>query len=159
MYNYTRFEDEESRVIFAGVFLKGIVAKQFEPYTKRYYKYETFTKQKEKDEFRRRYLTDIFNNFKCFITTVTTKFGELDAKRRLEQKLLNLRQKTSVTAYATEFRVEVAKTKLGEKILVMFFWQGLKQYVTDELYKLDRPKTFQPIVEFAIRTDNHYFDY
>jgi len=70
-----------------------------------------------------------------------------------------LRQRTSVTEYAIAFRVEVAKTDLGEEVLVMLFYNQLKPYVIDEIYKLDKPKTFQEMVELVTRVDNRYFDY
>jgi hypothetical protein len=72
---------------------------------------------------------------------------------------MTLRQRTSVTDYATTFRVESSKTELGEEALVMLFYNGLKKHVIDEIYKLDRPKTLQAMVGLATRVDNRYFDH
>jgi len=36
----------------------------------------------------------------------------------------------------------------------MMFWQGLKRHVTDELYKLDRPKNLHELTLLAARDDN-----
>lgn len=166
-YNTVRFEDEESKTIFAGALLDGVAAKWFEPHAKRHYEYGALKSDKKESleakqsQFWARHTVScaMFTDFENFIRAITTEFGELDAERRAEQKLILLRQKTSVTEYATEFRVEAANTHLGEEALVMLFWQGLKKHVTDELYRLDRPKKLQEMVELAIRADNRYFDY
>lgn len=83
----------------------------------------------------------MFKDIKNFFTGLKNEFGELDADLRPEQRLLALRQGTSVNDYATAFRIEASKTELGEEALVMLFYNGLKRHVIDEIYKLDRPKT------------------
>jgi hypothetical protein len=46
-----------------------------------------------------------------------------------------------VTNYATIFKIKTAKTDLGEEAFVILFYNGLKRYIIDEIYKLDRLKT------------------
>ena len=63
----------------------------------------------------------MFDVFKNFTRAITAEFGELDAERRAEEQLLALKQRTLVIEYAAVFRVEVAKTYLGEEALVILF--------------------------------------
>ena len=83
----------------------------------------------------------MFGDSDILFDKLKEEFGEIDSERRAEQRLLSLRQRTSVTDYATAFRVEAAKTNLGEEVLVMLFYNQLKPHVIDEIYKLDKPNT------------------
>lgn len=159
-YNSVRFEDNESQTLFAGTLLEGVAARWYEPFLRRYYELQDADDEKEK-ELKDRYpdVEDMFKDIKKFFTGLKNEFGELDAGLRAEQRLLGLRQRTSVNDYATTFRIEASKTELGEEALVMLFYNGLKRHVIDEIYKLDRPKTLQAMVELATRVDNRYFDH
>lgn len=84
----------------------------------------------------------IFKDIKKFLTGLKNEFRELDADLYAKQRLLALRQRTSVNDYATAFRIEASKTELGEEVLVILFYNGLKRYVINEIYKRDRLKTF-----------------
>jgi len=55
----------------------------------------------------------MFQVFKNFTKAITAEFRELDAKRRVETRLLALLQKTSVIEYTAAFRVKAAKTNLS----------------------------------------------
>jgi hypothetical protein len=50
-----------------------------------------------------RYPANIFFNLKRFISAITTKFKELNTKRRSKQKLIRLKQQISVIKYTTAF--------------------------------------------------------
>jgi len=166
-YNESRFEDEQSKTIFGGSLLDDVAAKWYEPHAKRHIEFEGLRATEEKTlnqcrkEWRDKYPETVamFAAFENFTQSITEEFGELDAERRAETRLMNLVQKTSVIEYAAQFRVEAAKTHLGQEALVMLFWKGLKKHVTDELYKQDRPGELRQLIMLAVRTDNRYFDY
>ena len=161
-YNSIKFEDVEGKVYFAAALLEGVAARWFEPFLKRYQEWKVLTKDSnEEKEYAARHpeVTKLFDDDDQFFEALRKEFGEVDAERRAEQRLLALRQRTSVTEYATAFRVEAAKTNLGEEALVMLFYNQLKPHVIDEIYKLDKPKTLQEMVELATRVDNRFFDH
>lgn len=121
-YNSARLEDSESETLFAGALLEGVAARWFEPFLRRYYD----AKDADIDgkiELRKRYpgLMDMFKDITHFYTGLRNEFGELGAALRAEQRHLGMRQKSSVTDYATTFRIEASKTELGEEALVMLF--------------------------------------
>lgn len=161
-YNEIKFEKEEGKTYFAAALLDGVAARWFEPFLRRYHEWkEAKAGSKEEKELYDRHpdLKEMFDDTDEFFVKLRTEFGELDAALRAEQRLMKLHQRTSVTDYATTFRIEAAKTDLGEEALVMLFYNGLKRHVIDEIYKLDRPKTLQAMVEVATRVDNRYFDH
>ena len=84
-YYNAQFEDEEGKVIFAGVFLDRVAAKWFELYARRNLE-EIEVTLKEIYPV----ISVIFGNFDEFVKAITLEFGEFDGERRAEQRLLNI---------------------------------------------------------------------
>jgi len=83
--------------------------------------------------------------------------GSPDEKRTAERVLLTLRQTGSTSNYAAKFRQEAAKLALGDKVLMIQFYQGLKDDVKDSLVMEDRPDALEAYIERAIRIDNSLY--
>ena len=98
-YYKSRFEDEESKTIYAGALLDDVAAKWYKLYAKRHLEYRDLTVANDKalncarGEWRKKYPETyaMFDIFKNFTRAITAEFGKLDAERRTEEQLLALK--------------------------------------------------------------------
>ena len=98
-YYKSRFEDEESKTIYAGALLDDVAAKWYKPYAKRHLEYKDLTATDNETlaciqrEWSKKYpeTYTIFDVFENFTQAITVEFGELDAERRAEEQLLALK--------------------------------------------------------------------
>jgi Retrotransposon gag protein len=100
----------------------------------------------------------LFDSWRGFKAGIMRMFGDIDEEHTAERKLLELRQKGPVTAYAAEFQQLAFKTSFGDGSLAALFYKGLKDSVKDEMAHSDRPKELPKMVEDAIRYDNRLYE-
>jgi hypothetical protein len=138
---------EEQKTLTASSYLEGSAARWFQPYLKdRITKANTFDKTKT-----------MFRDFEAFKQELMNIFGITNETRRAEIQLTNLRQKTGVVSYATEFQRLFHSTKWGEASGQAHFYNGLKNHIKDQLALKDRqPQTLQELMLVATQIDDRF---
>lgn len=148
--NKTIFAKEGDKTLFAGGLLTGRAAEWFEPTLRDYLSKEEVEQRAETKQ--------MFNGFAKFAEQLRITFGNPDEQRTAERQLLRLRQTGSAGWYAAEFKQIAAKLDWGEQALIVQFYQGLKDYVKDDLTREERPDEIAKFMELAIRIDNRNFE-
>jgi hypothetical protein len=148
-FNQDRLPKEPDKVLAASQFLTGAASVWFLPF------FSDFVEKEDQASEETKY---VFSDYSHFEEKLRAMFGEHNKAQRAEAKLHTLRQKTSVTAYATEFRQVAAESKLPEVALFHPFRNGLKPSVKDEIWKVPRPDKFDKYVEQAILIDQLSFE-
>lgn len=145
----TQFPNDQDRVLHAGGCLTGTALAWFRPIMQDYL---------NNGESRRdRETNDIFGTFGGFEEAITKVFGTVDEEREAEQKLRELRQRTSTSEYAARFRQVVSNLDWDDDPLMARFYDGLKEEVKDELYKENRPRTLSDYIAMAVRIDDRQY--
>jgi hypothetical protein len=148
-YYPDKFGSEEAKVFFASSRLEGQALKWFEPALEDYLTKEAA----DRDTF-----TDkVFEDYASFEEEIRKVFGDADGKRHAQERLARLRQTKSATAYATQFRQNSLRADINDEGLMQLFYDGLKEEVKDELYKVDRPESLDDYIAMAIRIDDRQY--
>ena len=100
----------------------------------------------------------VVTNYKTFLASLESTFGDIDAKATAERQLRSLRQTTSASSYSTSFQQIVSFLEWDDAALGYAFYNGLKDSVKDELAKDDRPASLSALMEKAIKIDNRQFE-
>ena len=100
----------------------------------------------------------VVTNYKTFLASLESTFGDIDAKATAERQLRSLRQTTSASSYSTSFQQIVSFLEWDDAALSYAFYNGLKDSVKDELAKDDRPASLSALMEKAIKIDNRQFE-
>lgn len=144
--NSIQFTTEKSKVLFAISFLKDAAFSWVEPFVRN----AMDPTVAEEESF--------FNNFEEFLAELQLTFGDIDRKAKAERDIQFVRQKTSVSLYATEFQQIASHLDWNEPALVFQFYKGLKESVKDEVSRLGRPNTLTEIIETSVRLDNRLYE-
>jgi hypothetical protein len=99
----------------------------------------------------------LLENFDSFITTFTSHFGSSNLVYEYTLKLEALRQSTTASHYASEFKTMAAYVNWTDETKINRFYQGLKPSTKDlisTVVRSQRPTTFDDYVKFAIERDN-----
>jgi Ty3 transposon capsid-like protein len=76
----------------------------------------------------------MWKTYSEFLDAVRTRFGDLDPKYTVHQKLLRTKQTGSVEAYSTEFRKYVKKTGFSNEDLANKYQRGLNNEIIQHIY-------------------------
>ncbi|RYP42425.1 hypothetical protein DL768_010346 [Monosporascus sp. mg162] len=144
-----RIEGDADRILVVAGFLKGDVLNWFEPMLRDYLEnaeddQETATKK-------------IFESYVNFEQKLKDNFDNPDAKRKVAQDLLQLKQKGPASKYAVEVRNLMSKAGWvddEDDTLIDVFYKGLKDDVKDEIIKIERPNAFDKYIAEAVKIDN-----
>ena len=127
--------------------LEGKALRWFEPTLKDRLEAKT---EEDQDDFTKK----VFKDYNAFEKELTKVFGDTDEKLHAQERLSRLRQTKSTAAYATIFRQDSLRVEYSEEGLMQAFYEGLKEEVKDELYKVDRPDSLDDYIAIAIRIDD-----
>jgi hypothetical protein len=152
MVNRASITQEFEKVLCVGGLLKGRAAEWWEPILRDFldYRADATTRKPETN--------NLFRDVKNFFKALRETFGNPDEQRTAERQLISLRQKGSTGTYAAEFKRILAKLDLGEYVLMIYFYGGLRDNVKDELSKEDRPDTLYEYIADVIRIDNRLYE-
>ena len=150
LYYQERFINEAQKVGFAASRLEGKALRWFEPTLKDYLDHSD-------DDEREDFTTEVFAAYSKFEEEIKKVFGETDEKLHAQERLANLTQRKSASAYATQFRQDSLRAEINEEGLMQLFYDGLKEEVKDELYKQERPETLDEYIAMAIRVDDRLY--
>jgi hypothetical protein len=106
---------------------------------------------------REDFTNTVFKRYTTFAAELQKVFGDMDEKLYTQVRLTRLRQTKSASTYATIFRQDAIRAEINDKGLMQLFYDGLKENVKDELYKVDRPDTLDEYITIAIRINNRQF--
>lgn len=152
MYHQGRFPAEYHKVMHAGSFLEGKALQWFEPHMAQ--ALEDPTLRNCSMETR-----TIFTSIEGYEGALKTLFLDIDEVRRAERELTKLRQTTSASAYATEFRRLITLLDMTEASQISTFYNGLKDDVKDELARnLNLPEDFLEYCTLAIQIDTRLYE-
>jgi hypothetical protein len=132
-----------------GGFLKGKALEWWEP-TLREYLTVHASEQGQTTQ-------NVFSDYRNFEQHLRSAFGDPDTVTTAVRKLQNLKQTSSATRYTREFRTLTSGLNLDKLALMTYYYNGLKEDVKDELYKIDRPDHFDEYAEEAIKIDNRNY--
>jgi hypothetical protein len=149
-YYPDKFRDEAAKVTFVASRLEGKALRWFEPTMK-----DRLDNQDEDD--REDFTTKVFGQYAEFEKEILKVFGDTDEKLHAQERLARLRQTKSASAYATIFRQDSLRAEINDEGLMQLFYDGLKEEVKDELYKVDRPDNLDGYIAMAIRIDDRQY--
>uniref|UniRef100_A0A3B3BDH1 CCHC-type domain-containing protein n=1 Tax=Oryzias melastigma TaxID=30732 RepID=A0A3B3BDH1_ORYME len=135
----SRFLSESAKVAFAILFLTGKAGRWGTA------------------EWGRR--SQVCSSFKHFSDALRQVFDPVTPEIEAGLNLPRLSQNNrSVDDYAIEFRTLAADCSWGERALTDVFYQGLNDFIKDELAARDCPTSFDALVELASRIDRRMRD-
>ena len=137
------FTSDTNKIMFAASLLRDSAFDWFEPNLRK----------KDSDS-----PPAVVTNYKTFLVSLESTFGDIDAKATAERQLRSLRQSTSASSYSTSFQQIVSFLEWDDAALGYAFYNGLKDSVKDELAKDDRPASLSALMEKAIKIDNRQFE-
>ena len=137
------FTSDTNKIMFAASLLRDSAFDWFEPNLRK----------KDSDS-----PPAVVTNYKTFLASLESTFGDIDAKATAERQLRSLRQTTSASSYSTSFQQIVSFLEWDDAALGYAFYNGLKDSVKDELAKDDRPASLSALMEKAIKIDNRQFE-
>ena len=149
-YYPNKFADEAAKVTFVASRLDGKALRWFEPTLKD--RLENPLEDSQED-----FTKKVFKKYATFEEEIIKVFGDTDEKLHAQERLARLRQTKSASAYATIFRQDSLRAEINDEGLMQLFYDGLKEEVKDELYKVDRPETLDDYIAMAIRIDDRQF--
>ncbi|KFY05968.1 hypothetical protein V491_08927 [Pseudogymnoascus sp. VKM F-3775] len=100
----------------------------------------------------------IFVSWKGFAKQLTLNFGDIDAKRTAMTTLGKLKQTGSAVSYTAVFQQYANQTNWNDESLCFQYYEGLKDYVKDEISRSDRPDDLKEMIELAQKIDNRHYE-
>ncbi len=98
-----------------------------------------------------------FNTWEGFYQQLSTDFGDSDIVETSRQKLKGIKQTTSATVYATEFRKYSLYLHWGDEAFRHAYFDGLKEDVKDKLLSPNKFKDLASMIKDSIEWDNLLF--
>ena len=100
----------------------------------------------------------IFSDYNHFVQKLRLTFGDIDAERMAERKLLKLQQTKTVAAYVSAFEQLANKVQdWGERGLMTRFYEGLKSDIRYEMIRMEKPTTLSALIKQAVQVDDELF--
>lgn len=136
----SRFPTENSKVLYAGSYLRDTAFLWFQPYVAA--------------ETPPAWL----NDFNLFCKELRSMFGDPDEVATAERQLYSLRQRGSASAYVADFTRYAAVVNWNDEALCAQFYRGLKDPIKDELARSSKPKDLKAYKDIAVRIDTRLFE-
>lgn len=143
-----RFNDPESRVIFAARRLRGAAFSWFEPIIN-----DKLDKGVEADDDTKY----VFESFVHFEEKITQVYGEADETRAAARKIWQLRQQGSATQYYSLFSQIAAKLDWDDEALHAAYYNGLSDSVKDRMIP-QPPSELKDLIDRSILIDNFLYN-
>lgn len=146
-FNPKLFKTDRKKILFYASYFRDEAFNWFEPHLRNLLSITGKGK-----------IDPILDDYVGFLKLLHDTFGALDEVQVAERKITLLRQTTTATLYATEFRQHASHLAWGEAALVYQFYKGLKSEVQDEISRLGRPESLNEMIELAVTIDNRLFE-
>ncbi|TQW01355.1 gag protein [Cordyceps javanica] len=139
----------EDRILCIGNLLTGKAMEWWEPSLRAYLKHGNEAGAE---------VVHIFSDYETFEDRLLNAFGNPDEHKEATRQLTRLRQTGSAAHFAREFKRIAAKLNWGQEALIEIFYQGLKEEVKDDIYRIDRPELLDDFIEIVIKADNRLYE-
>lgn len=136
----SRFPTEQSKIFYAGSFLRDTAFLWFQPYVGAHNP------------------PAFMESFTLFCDELRRTFGDPDEERTAERQLYALRQRGSVTNYIADFMRYSVQVRWNDEAKASQFYRGLKDTIKDEFARIGRPHSLQHLQDAAIRIDNRLYE-
>jgi len=100
---------------------------------------------------------EVLTNYQAFVDTITAAFGDSDPTMSAELALRRLRQSSSATSYATEFRRLSSLVSWNNAALVSQYKVNLRDAIQDELARRPVIHDLEELIVESIDIDNRLF--
>lgn len=145
------FRSETQKVLYASTYLKGNAYSWFKPLLQRYSKALTGTEGTT--------IPDEFSSWQTFSDSLTQMYGDPVLVKSKTRELNALKQTTSVSAYASEFRRLQAYVHWNDQAFFDRFYDGLRDNVKDGLvHENPSPIALDSLIASALRIDTRIFE-
>jgi hypothetical protein len=141
----SRYPTEDSKIFFAGSFLRKAPFSWFQPLLSAAENPELPTPEE-------------FESFESFAQALTNIYGDPLLELSSERALNNLTQTGSVSTYTSEFQRLKQYVKWNESAFVGRYYNGLNDETKDEIMRLGRPNSLKEIQDMAFRFDARMFE-
>ncbi|KAF4119253.1 Zinc knuckle [Geosmithia morbida] len=148
MFFPRQFRTDNSKVMFAAGRLRGTALKWFEPTMRKYVN----NPASPPDDVQ-----EVMFDYGQFENSLLQVFGSADEEREAENQLKRLRQTGSMSEYATKFLQVTSKLPWESDHLMSAFYDGMKEEVKDEIYKMDRPYDLATYMSMAVKIDDRQY--
>ena len=144
----TKYANNEDKVMFAAMHLKGPAFSWFEP---------TMKDWVDNSGTPDRDTQLCFSRFAEFENRIKKVFGTVLESRAAARAIYNIKQKGSAASYFSEFHQVATKLRWeDEDAFAEIFYNGLKREVRQEM--MDPPTKYKTMVDEAIKIDNRLFE-
>ncbi len=96
----------------------------------------------------------MFRLYEDFEVEFKAVFREIDKKRIVERQLIKFKQTVSASYYTVQFQQIILRLHWKDDILIIRFYEDLKEYIKDKIVKEDRSKELIKYIEYIIRIDD-----
>lgn len=151
-YQREHLSDGPDRVVVAVGYLKGDAAAWAAPHLTEYLDNKADPKDMDEDVKR------MFRSFDDFANELQKNFENPDVDMEYERQLNRLRQTTSTSKYANEFRRIWAHLDWDDDSGKNYFYRGLKEEVKDGLMMYKRPGSLTDYIALAIAIDGRQYE-
>ncbi|OMJ22467.1 Retrotransposon-derived protein PEG10, partial [Smittium culicis] len=141
-----KFNTDSSKILYAISYLTGTPFSYMEPYLMK-------ANLPESDR------PAILSDYTLFKETITRTFGDPNPIENADRAIRQLRQTTSVAAYATEFRRLQMLIDWNQPPLISQFLSGLKYNISQELNRREPIEDIETLINTAIQIDNRLFSH
>jgi hypothetical protein len=147
-YNANTFDKEEDKILSAMMTMEGDALAWAEPFMSDWLEHGG-NKKKTRDG-----TDEVFESWAKYKERIRATFGEVDAEKTAQRKLLALRQTSSASQFAADFQRLSARLGWDDAALAGIFYAGLKDAVKDNMTFGERPDELESMIELAVRIDN-----
>jgi hypothetical protein len=135
-----RFAGAESRIPYAASLLRGTAFTWLQP------QLDAVPKP------------DFMLNWDLFVASLRSAFGDPNQKHNAEKMIHSLRQRSSASLYASDFRRLASYIDWNNAALLFQYQLGLKEDLKDELAKLEPITNLDQLITTTIKIDDRLFD-
>jgi hypothetical protein len=93
----------------------------------------------------------LMRDFDLLLSTAAGLWGPVNQRERAQNKLDNINQRTSVSAYHAEFIAHATRSEYNEETLARIFYKGLKESIKNLMVNIDRPRTTDGLLGVALQ--------
>ncbi|RYP18084.1 hypothetical protein DL767_009899 [Monosporascus sp. MG133] len=100
----------------------------------------------------------VFSSYDNFKERMQALYGDMDKQQHAVKQMYRFKQTILAAEYTTEFNRLAAISKLPQDALFFPYYDGLKEQVKDEIFRVPKTGPFEDYTDKAIITDRRTFD-
>lgn len=144
------FTDETTKVLYASNLLQGKALTWFEPFLNSYF---------EQGDGAPRKIRELFGSLERFKEELSSFCGVRDQEKEAERKIHTIKQVTSVSHYAAQFRSIAVHLDWDDAALASVFYRGLREEVREQYINREKPTGLDRLIADATKLDNRIMEF